>query len=141
MLKVLALVSTALILCSCASQQPNSESAVLASDQEGGQQAATLSDSGSELAQTQSATDGTSSAKNDDQTAPAVDPLETNSAMEVVEVEGVKEKRCTVERRTGSRIPKKYCRTVTEDKAQREAGAAWINTLKTKPQGNPYGKG
>jgi hypothetical protein len=46
------------------------------------------------------------------------------------------QKRCTKEKRTGSRIPKKYCRTLREDEAQREAGQAWIKTIQNKPRWN-----
>ena len=46
------------------------------------------------------------------------------------------QKRCTKEKRTGSRIPKKYCRTLREDELQREAGQAWIKTIQNKPRWN-----
>ena len=144
MLKTLALVSIALILCNCASQQPNSGAAGLASSQGGEQQTSTVSGSGSELAETNSAqpsTDGSSSPKNDIQPDPAVATSEVNSDIEEVEVVGMKEKQhCTLERRTGTRIRTKYCRTVKEDESQRAASQAWINTLKNKPQGNSVGR-
>ena len=143
MLKILALASIAFILCNCTSQQPNSEAAGLESSQ-GGQQTSTMSGSGSELAETNSgqpSTDESSSPENDIQPDPAVATSEVNSDMEEVEVVGMSEKQhCTVERRTGTRIRKKYCRTVKEDEAQRAAGQAWINTLKNKPQGNSVGR-
>ena len=144
MLKTLALASIAFILCNCASQQPNSGAAGLASSQGGEQQTSTMSGSGSELAETnsaQSSTDGSSSPKNDIQPDPAMAMSEVNSDMEVVEVVGISEKQhCTFERRTGTRIRQKYCRTVREDELQRAAGQAWMNTLKSRPQGNPVGR-
>ena len=144
MLKTLALASITFILCNCASQQPNSEAVGLASSQGGEQQTSTMSGSASELAETNSAqpsTDGSSSPKNDIQPDPAVAISEVNSDMEEVEVVGTIEKQhCTVERRTGTRIRKKYCRTIKEDETQRAAAQAWINTIKNKPQGNSVGR-
>ena len=52
----------------------------------------------------------------------------------VAEVDPDNVKRCTKEVRTGSRIPKKYCRTKREDDLQREAGKAWIKTIQDKPR-------
>ena len=56
--------------------------------------------------------------------------------MEVVEVEGFKEKRhCTLVRPTGSRIAQRHCRTYREDDRAREASRAWLDRIKTRPQG------
>ena len=143
-LKTLVLAPIAFILCNCASHQPNSGAAGLASSQGAEQQTSTMSGSGSEPTETNSAqpsTDGSSLPKNDTQPDPTVATSEVNSDMEEVEVVGTSEKQhCTIERRTGTRIRKKYCRTVKEDETQRAAAQAWINTLKNKPQGNSVGR-
>jgi hypothetical protein len=61
--------------------------------------------------------------------------------MEIVEVEATREKQhCTRVRRTGTRISSTYCRTYTEDERQKEASRAWLNTIKTKPQGLAAGQ-
>jgi hypothetical protein len=68
---------------------------------------------------------------------PDTSPESASSAgdMEVVEVEGIKEKRhCSRERRTGTRIASTYCRTYVEDEQQKEAARQWLNTIKSRPQ-------
>jgi len=60
-----------------------------------------------------------------------------NGTMEEVEVEGFKEKEiCTYEAPTGSRIKKKYCRTVIDNSNQREASKKWIDTIKRSAMGS-----
>jgi hypothetical protein len=44
--------------------------------------------------------------------------------------------RCSKEKKTGSRIPKTYCRTVWEDERNREAGKAWVDSMQKNPTWN-----
>jgi len=56
--------------------------------------------------------------------------------IEEVIVEGFKEKEvCTTERRTGTRIATRYCRTITVQMQQREASRAFVNRIKATPMG------
>lgn len=131
MFKTSIFFSIALILSSCASTQPVTESEPAAPPG--------LPESQNTGATEPVAVAEANGVEQDDANQALAN---ANPAMEVVEVEGIKEeKHCTVERRTGSRIPKKYCRTYTEDDRQRESSKAWINTLKRVPQHSDLGSG
>jgi hypothetical protein len=133
MYKTLLLISMVFVLSSCASSNSKPESVQAESDPAVAQvsgasgQAAAVTGSETGDIEGQTEIDGVES-KTD---LAAVDPT-----MEEVEVEGFKEKKhCTHVARTGSRIKTKYCRTVSEDEQQREAARAWLNEIKTRPQG------
>ena len=41
---------------------------------------------------------------------------------------------CTMVKPTGSRIPVKYCRTVSDDDRNREIARGWVDQVKSMPQ-------
>ena len=133
MIKTLLLFSAAFILSSCASSNSNpgssqaepSPTAVHVSTTSGQAPADAGAESGGSGGDT-----GLGGAENNTELA-AEEPL-----MEVVEVEGFKEKKhCTMVARTGSRMKTKTCRTTSEAEQEKEAARTWMNKIFDKDKG------
>lgn len=134
MMKALLLFSAVFILSSCASSNSNPGS----SQAEPGPTAAHVSttsgqapaDAGAESGGSGGDT-GLGGAENNTELA-AEEPL-----MEVVEVEGFKEKKhCITVARTGSRMTTKTCRTRSEAKQQQSAARKWWNKIMEMDKGS-----
>lgn len=122
MTKSFFLMSIVLVVSGCVSNGP-------APDSDGVNAGITAAQS---VAASEFVADGSSVSASEADSVP--EQVEPDPSMEVVEVEGFKEK-CTMERVTGSRIPQKYCRPVGADDRQREAAKGWLDATKRKPLG------
>jgi len=128
MTKTLLLFSAVFILSSCASSNSNPGSSQAESSPTAAHVSTTSgqapADAGAESGGSGGDT-GLGGAENNTELV-AVDPL-----MEVVEVEGFKEKKhCTYVARTGTRMKQKICRTIPETEQEGEAARSWINRVK-----------
>ena len=128
MIKTLLLFSAVFILSSCASSNPNPGSSQAESSPTAAHVSTTSgqapADAGAESGGSGGDT-GIGGAENNTELA-TVEPL-----MEVVEVEGFKEKKhCTYVTQTGSRMKTKICRTESEAKREREISRSWMDRVK-----------
>ena len=133
MIKTLLLFSAVFILSSCASSNSNPGSSQAESSPTAAHVSTTSgqapADAGAESGGSGGDT-GLGGAENNTELA-AEEPL-----MEVVEVEGFKEKKhCTMVARTGSRMKTKTCRTTSEAKQEKEAARTWMNKIFDKDKG------